>query len=206
MLPKVFDLFTQIDRTLGRAQGGLGIGLALVKSLVQMHGGSVEARSDGPGQGSEFVVRLAVCSPAGTGSLRTDRAALAGRSVLTGRKILVVDDNRDAANSLAMLLRCVGAEVHTAYDGPSALEAVRAYHPPIVFLDIGMPGMDGYAVAAQIRQDPECRQVTVIALTGWGQEDDRRRTKAAGFDYHLVKPPELITVTELLSQLPASDP
>jgi CheY-like chemotaxis protein len=198
MLPQVFDLFTQIDRTLGRGQGGLGIGLALVKSLVELHGGSVEAHSDGPGRGSEFVVRLplpnvAACSPPENDDQELSNVALAGR------RIVVVDDNRDAADSLASLLTFMGARVQTAYDGPSALEAIRIHRPAVVLLDIGMPGMDGYAVAAEVRREPQYQDVKLIAVTGWGQDQDRRRSQEAGFDHHLMKPVEISVVAELLA-------
>jgi CheY-like chemotaxis protein len=200
MLPRVFDMFTQVDRTLGRAQGGLGIGLALVRSLVQMHGGSVEARSDGPGRGSEFTVRLPLARSDVRRASENDGVAKSS-AALAGRRILVVDDNRDAADSLAMLLRFMGAEVLTAYDGPSALEVVRVHRPAVVFLDLGMPGMDGYAVAAQVRREPQYQDVTLIALTGWGQEEDRRRSREAGFDDHLTKPPDIGALEQLLSPL-----
>lgn len=205
MLPRVFDLFTQIDRTLGRAQGGLGIGLALVKSLIEMHGGSVAAHSDGPGRGSEFSVRLPILAkkelPLSDGKPPLELLQRAS----AGQRVLVVDDNRDAANTLAMLLRTLGLETRTAYDGPSALEAVRAYRPSAVFLDIGMPGMDGYAVAAQIRSEPQFQQVLLIALTGWEQEDDKQRSQQAGFDHHLVKPPAAKALQALLATLSEPD-
>jgi len=201
MLPRVFDMFTQIDRTLGRAQGGLGIGLALVRSLVEMHGGRVEARSEGPGRGSEFIVSLPLAGAAARVAWvgKDDAERLAG--ALKGRRILVVDDNRDAADSLAMLLGFLGAEARTAHDGPSALERVRMDRPSIVFLDLGMPGMDGCAVAAQIRREPQFQEVTLIALTGWGQEEDRRRSREAGFDHHITKPLGIAEVEQILSTI-----
>ena len=186
MLPRVFDLFAQVDRTLGRAQGGLGIGLALVKSLVLLHEGKVEARSEGPGRGSEFIVRLPLLAAAPADSPAA--AATPPAAALAGQRILVVDDNRDAADSLAALLELLGAQVRTAYDGPSALEAARLTRPEVVLLDLGMPGMDGYAVAMRLRSEPPSQPLRVIALTGWGQESDQVRTRSAGFDEHLVKP------------------
>lgn len=186
MLPRVFDLFTQVDRSFDRAQGGLGIGLALVKSLVEMHGGSVQARSDGPGKGSEFVIRLPIAASiprVGTSSHAPRRSA-----ALASSRILVVDDNRDAAKSLSILLRLLGADVYVAYNGPDALKELDRHRPNAVLLDIGMPDMDGHEVARQIRLRPEFRDVTLIALTGWGQEEDRRLSKSAGFNFHLVKP------------------
>lgn len=196
MLPRVFELFTQVDRTLGRSQGGLGIGLALVRRLVQLHGGSVIAASDGPGRGSEFTVRLplsTVQAPSNPG-----RHVLADGSALAGTRVLVVDDNRDAADSLATMLGLLGADATTAYDGPSALEAVRAGQPSIVLLDLGMPGMDGYAVAAQLRREPRYRMLKLIALTGWGQQSDMQHTREAGFDEHLVKPVGSTRLIEVL--------
>jgi CheY-like chemotaxis protein len=200
MLPKVFDLFTQVDRTYDRAQGGLGIGLTLVRSLVDLHGGSVEAKSDGPGKGSEFVVRL----PLAVGRLGLpDRGPRAGGpAAVAPRRILVVDDSRDAADSLGLLLKFLGAEVHTAHDGPAALEALETHRPSVVLLDIGLPGMDGFEVARQARQRPEGRDVTLIALTGWGQEEDRRQSREVGIDHHLVKPVDLGALQALLASLP----
>ncbi|MGE3316191.1 MAG: ATP-binding protein, partial [Planctomycetaceae bacterium] len=199
MLPRVFDIFTQIDRALGRSQGGLGIGLALVKNLVQLHDGTVEARSDG--QGSEFTIRLPIPAPNESTRSEVKPHFSLQRQATNGRRILIVDDNRDAADSLAMLLRTIGLQTCTAYDGPSALEAVQTYRPSAVFLDIGMPGMDGYAVAAKIRSDPEYRNITLVALTGWGQEKDKQHAQEAGFDHHLIKPAEASALQSLLSRI-----
>jgi signal transduction histidine kinase len=199
MLPKVFDLFMQVERTYSRAQGGLGIGLTLVRSLVSLHGGSVEARSEGPGRGSELVVRLPLA--AGLAPLQDSRDARP--AAVAPRRILVVDDNRDAADSLGMLLKFLGADVCTANDGPAALEAFRTYRPSVMLLDIGLPEMDGYEVARRTRQQPEGGDVTLIALTGWGQEEDRRRSREAGIDHHLVKPVDLGVLEKLLATLPA---
>jgi PAS domain S-box-containing protein len=196
MLPRVFDLFTQIDHNLGRAMDGVGIGLALVRSLVTLHGGRVEARSDGPGRGAEFIVRLPLIET------HSDNAIKEGSPMSTpsvSRRILVVDDNRDVADSLVMLLECLGAEVRVAYDGPSAVEAVSEFAPEIALVDIGMPGMDGYETARRIRERPQGRELVLIALTGWGQEEDRRRTREVGFDRHLVKPVNDDVLQELLS-------
>ena len=196
MLPRVFDLFMQIDRLTERGQGGLGIGLTLVKSLVELHGGSVVAFSDGKGRGSEFVVRLPlITAPSPDNS---QKAIPRTSPVLTQRRVLVVDDNRDAAESLGMLLDLLGADVHYVFNGPEALKAVATYRPDVVILDIGMPGMDGHEVARRLRQQPEFRNITLIALTGWGQEDDRRRSRDSGFDYHLTKPAELGVLQKLL--------
>jgi signal transduction histidine kinase len=202
MLPRVFELFTQVDRSAGRAQGGLGIGLTLVKNLVEMHGGSVAVQSEGCGKGSEFVVRLPLASDArqvGSAGLPEGRPSAA----LAPRRVLVVDDNRDAAESLGMVLNLLGAEAHVVSSGPEALEALGTYHPAVVLLDIGMPGMDGYEVAKRIRQQPDFRDVTLVALTGWGQEEDRRRSRTAGFDYHLIKPADVSALKTLLGSLEA---
>ncbi len=199
MLPKVFDIFTQVDRGLDRSQGGLGIGLSLVKKLVEMHGGTVEARSEGHGMGSEFVVRLPVAlSLAGRPGvedpgLKTTPAAR--------RRILVVDDNKDSANSLAMLLRIMGNETQTAHDGLETLDVGAAFHPDVILLDIGMPKMDGYQTARRIRQEPWGKNVVLVAQTGWGQEGDIRRSHEAGFDTHMVKPVDPAALEQLLATL-----
>ncbi|WP_439586840.1 PAS domain S-box protein [Hydrogenophaga sp.] len=198
MLPRVFDLFTQADHTYHRAQGGLGIGLTLVRSIVNMHGGSVEARSEGLGHGSEFLVRLPLVMadriPGKTGSQEHAKAQKLHR-------ILVVDDNRDSADSLEMVLQFLGADVQTVYDGQAALEALHNYRPCAMFLDIGMPDMDGYEVARQVRQSPQGQDVTLIALTGWGQKEDLLRSHEAGFDGHLVKPAEVEDLRAVLATL-----
>jgi CheY-like chemotaxis protein len=196
MLSRVFEPFVQIDRRAERAPSGLGIGLALVKNLVEMHGGSVQARSKGPGQGSEFVIRLPLATELNVAHSRRNIIRQSG--VLASRRVLVVDDNRDAAESLAMLLKLLGAEVHVVHNGPDALDVLETYKPAVVLLDIGMPGMDGHEVARRIRRQPEFKNVTLIALTGWGQEEDRLRTKSAGFDYHLIKPADANALQTLL--------
>ncbi len=201
VLPRIFELFGQVDHAATRSQGGLGIGLTLVKNLCEMHNGSVEARSAGLGKGSEFTVRL----PISTGTVQKangTEAGLAARSITpSGHRLLVVDDNKDAAGSLAMLLRLQGHEVRVAYSGVAALEMAGAYSPDVVFLDIGMPGMDGYEVARRMRQHPGLEKVVLAALTGWGQQEDRRRTAEAGFNHHLVKPPEPKMVESVLANL-----
>jgi two-component system CheB/CheR fusion protein len=202
MLPRIFEIFTQVDRAQCRDQGGLGIGLSLVRGLVQMHGGRVEATSAGPGRGSEFTVRLPLAAELLPGSEAAGGLAVRGPSTAAPlRRILVVDDSRDAAESLGTLLQLVGSDVRTAHDGPGALEVLRTYRPGVVLLDISMPGMDGYEVARRIRRQPEFRDVILIALTGWGQEEDRRRARAAGFDHHLVKPVDFDSLQELLASL-----
>jgi signal transduction histidine kinase len=201
MLHRVFDMFAQVDRTLKRSQGGLGIGLTLARTLVEMHGGRVEARSEGPGKGSEFTIRLPLAAEDSKAAEVRTRAGGAQPAGLSQQRVLVVDDNRDAADSLGMLLKFLGADAHVVYDGPSALQALHIYRPAVVFLDIGMPGMDGHEVARHVRQVPEFRGVLLIAMTGWGQEEDRRRSKAAGFDHHLVKPADADALQALLSSL-----
>jgi PAS domain S-box-containing protein len=203
MLSGVFELFRQVERHADRAQGGLGIGLTLVKSLVEMHGGRVEAHSAGVGQGAEFVVRLPLTEAQRAGE--APQTTLGPPVLLTPKRVLVVDDNRDAAESLAMLLRTLGASVRVAYSGAEALQAVETYRPAVVLLDIGMPGMDGYEVARSIREQPDFRDITLIALTGWSQEKDRHRSEKAGFDYHLTKPANVGVLETLLTSVDAHD-
>jgi signal transduction histidine kinase/DNA-binding response OmpR family regulator len=198
MLTRVFDLFTQVDCTLDRSQGGLGIGLTLVKSLVELHGGSVSAISAGPGQGSEFTVRLPVL----TGELQS-RPRTANGEVGPARRILVVDDNMDAAESLALYLQLTGHEVLVTHDGPTALSAVGEFHPEVVLVDIGLPGMDGYEVGRRLRASPGYENVFLVALTGYGREEDRRRSREAGFHHHLVKPVPPADLRGLLATLTA---
>jgi len=199
MLAQVFEMFAQVENPLRRSQDGLGIGLSLVRSLILMHGGSVEARSDGLGLGSEFVVRLPMADRKSAGAADAPSTNGASVEASPGRRILIVDDNRDAANSLALMLRLVGADVQVVYDGHSALEAIRICRPSVIFMDLGMPGMDGCEVARQIRQDPQNAELLLVALTGWGQEEDRRRSQDAGFDHHLVKPVDLSALQTLLA-------
>ena len=200
-LPRVFDMFMQGDATKSRGGGGLGIGLTLARTLAEMHGGTVDARSEGLGKGSEFVVRLPLAANSRR-SLSELPGALAG-GVQGRARVLVVDDSRDGADSLRALLELLGAEVRVAYDGPAALETCHTYQPEVVLLDIGMPGMNGYEVARRIRQRPDFQDVTLIALTGWGQEKDRRNSEAAGFDHHLVKPINIDALQALLTTVHA---
>jgi two-component system CheB/CheR fusion protein len=203
LLGQVFDLFTQGERGLDRSQGGLGLGLTLVRNLVRLHGGTVEAFSDGPGQGSEFRVTLPLApAPEAVASL-LPVTPVQMRAVPTvngsgSRRLLVVDDNRDSAETLADLARIWGFEVDTAYDGLAALERAGEWQPALVFLDIGMPGLNGYEVARQLRQDRRFDATTLVALTGYGQEEDIERSRAAGFDHHLVKPVDLDKLEALL--------
>lgn len=185
VLPRIFDLFTQADRTLDRSLGGLGIGLTVVQRFVQMHGGRVEAHSS-LGQGSEFVVRLPVFGT--TATLPSRPATEAVSPTVLPLRVLVVDDNLDAAQSLTMLLRAAGHDVRTAHDGPTALTTALDFKPQVVLLDIGLPGLDGFEVAKRIRQLPDLRGVVLAAMTGYGQETDLQRSREAGFDHHLVKP------------------
>ena len=201
MLPHVFEMFTQVDGNLGRSQGGLGIGLAIVQRLVQMHGGSVEASSDGPGSGSEFVVRLPV-SLSLVGNKPADEANLVHPAPRL--RILVADDNLDSAESLAMLLTLEGNETRIAHDGLEALDVAAAFRPDVMLLDIGMPKLNGFEVCRRIRQQAWGENIVVIALTGWGQEEDKRRSLAAGVDSHLVKPVDLAALQKLLAGVTAT--
>ena len=200
MIDSVFEIFTQVDRTLDRSQGGLGIGLSLVRRLMSLHGGSVDARSEGVERGSTFTIRLPL-SPGegadGSRALRPEAPPIPTRSL----RILVVDDDVDAADSLAIQLESSGHRTRAAYSGIEALRIAAEFAPGIVFCDIGMPGMDGHEVASALRVNPLAASTILVALTGWGSEEDKRRTRAAGFDFHLVKPVSLRTLAEVLSRL-----
>ncbi len=198
MLSRVFDLFTQVDRSIERSTGGLGIGLTLVHRLVELHGGTVEARSEGPNKGSEFLVRL----PAFVES-NVDVAAYEQRGLqAAGRlRIVVVDDNIDSADTLTEMLVASGHDVNTAYDGTQAISTVASHRPDIVLLDIGLPGMNGYDVARKIRANDRQRHVVLVAVTGWGQDEDRRRSQEAGFDHHLVKPVDPASLDRIFASL-----
>ena len=203
LLPQVFDLFMQADHAASRSQGGLGLGLTLVKNIVEMHGGTVEAHSAGLGQGSEFVVCLPLLAARRTGRDSGKVPEQPRELPASGHRVLVVDDNRDAANTLAVLLRLQGHEVRVAHDGVSALEAASELRPTVALLDLGMPGMDGYEVARRIRQTAGLQKTVLAALTGWGQREDRRRTAQSGFDHHLVKPVDSQVLQNLLASLAA---
>lgn len=198
MITRVFDMFAQVNRSLERSQGGLGIGLALVKRLVAMHGGEVWASSPGPGQGSTFTIRLPLLAEA---DARVAQPAAAAPAPGRDLRILVVDDNRDAAQALALLLSLAGHEVHVEHGGEAALAAAAALRPQAVFCDLGMPGMGGLELAAHLRQDARFAGTLLVALTGWGSEEDRKRSLAAGFDEHLTKPASADAVTALLARL-----
>jgi PAS domain S-box-containing protein len=195
MLPRVFDLFSQASRSSDRSEGGLGIGLTLVQRLVGMHGGTVEARSAGPRHGSEFVVRLPLLR---SGAPATPPPGGAAPGPGRPRRILVVDDSRDTADTLARLLRQLGHEVGVAYEGPSACQAAVTLTPDVALLDLGLPGMDGYEVARRLRSEPSLDGVCLVALTGYGSESDRRKSEAAGFDAHLIKPVEFDALRRVL--------
>jgi signal transduction histidine kinase/ActR/RegA family two-component response regulator len=199
-LPKLFEMFMQAAPGSSRSRSGLGIGLTLVKNLVELHGGAIAAHSDGLGKGSEFMIRM----PHTEGPAEAPSAPAAPKAKSSRRRILVVDDNVDAAQSLAMLLRLRGHDVQTAFGGSEALEAVKHDEPELVFLDIGMPVMDGYEVARQLRGQFGS-EVTIIALTGWGTEQDRQRSRQAGFDRHLTKPVDLAALEEVLTTVAASE-
>jgi PAS domain S-box-containing protein len=206
MLARVFDLFTQIDHSLDRSQGGLGLGLTLVRSLVEMHGGSVRAASEGLGKGSEFTVTLPLWKPGLTSGDDGPAPAFSpARPVIEGarrafrpRKVLVVDDNFPSAKSLEMLLAIEGHEVQVVHDGPSALQAASLHRHEVVLMDIGLPGMDGYEVARRLRQDPELKDLMLVAITGYAEDEACRRSHAAGFDHHMVKPVDPDAILSLL--------
>jgi signal transduction histidine kinase/CheY-like chemotaxis protein len=200
-LPHIFEMFSQVNPALHRTQGGLGIGLSLVRRMVELHGGTVEAHSGGLGMGSKFVVRLqatdrlADVTQPPTAPSRSSR----GRPVY---RILVVEDNRDAADSMAMILEMMGHEVQSAYDGVAGIELAATFRPNLVFLDIGLPGLNGYEVARRIREEPWGKDLVLIALSGWGQEEDKRRSRDAGCDHHLTKPLDTNALEKLMSGLP----
>jgi CheY-like chemotaxis protein len=198
MLPRVFDMFLQADRPSGRARSGLGIGLSLVKRIVELHHGTVTAHSAGLGQGSEFVVRIPLMDSV---QLASGQGNVATGAATARRKILVVDDNQDAAESLAALLEISGHDTRLAHDGAGAVKEAERFLPDVVFLDIGMPMLDGHETAKLIRQQPWGQRMVLVALTGWGQSEDRRRSKDAGFNHHLVKPADPAVVEKLLLAL-----
>jgi signal transduction histidine kinase/ActR/RegA family two-component response regulator len=202
LLPHVFDIFSQAKPASGRAQGGLGIGLSLVKGLVELHGGVVDAHSEGPGEGSTFRVRLPIAD--GVTDRETSKVSDGATAVPRGsRRVLVVDDHRDSADSLAMLLKAMGHEVDRAYDGEQGIELASKVLPELILLDIGMPRMDGFETCRRIKAEAWGEHTVVVALTGWGQDEDRRKSRAAGFDHHLVKPVEIGDLVALMSTLDA---
>ena len=197
-LPRIFEMFVQIDTSLERSVSGLGIGLTLVKSLAEMHDGTVEACSAGVGQGSEFVVRLPIAveppEPPPAPIVIEPTTAIP-------RRILVVDDNQDSATSLAELLELTGHKTHTAHDGLEAIEAAKSFRPDVVLLDIGLPKLNGYDACRKIREQPWGKGMVLIALTGWGQDEDKQKSSQAGFDAHMVKPVDHVVLAKLLAEL-----
>ncbi|MDR3401293.1 MAG: ATP-binding protein [Chthoniobacter sp.] len=196
-VPRMFELFAQGERSAARSEGGLGIGLTVVRALCEMHGGSVDAFSAGPDTGTTFTVRLPA-APDALGPSATQPAAVEiGEGA--GRRLLIVDDNRDTATGLGRLLSRRGYEVHLAHHGPAALEVAQRLAPAIILLDIGLPGMDGYEVARRLRSDPSGARTLIVAISGYGQEEDRARARAAGFDHHLVKPVDFQELRDILT-------
>ncbi len=202
MIDKVFEMFTQLDRSLETSQAGLGIGLSIVQRLVEMHGGTVEARSAGLGTGSEFIVKLPVAVVQAEDFKRINTSAPVGN--VNSRRILIADDNEDAADSLAMMLSMMGNETRTAPDGLAALQIGATFAPEIVLLDIGMPKLNGYDAARRIRGEPWGARLVLVALTGRSQDEDRRLSHEAGFDFHLVKPVEPAALEKLLAIVPSA--
>ncbi len=194
----VFTMFSQTTSALERSQGGLGIGLSLVKGLVELHGGEVEARSDGAGKGSEFIVRLPLVTGQREPAMKDDADSCPQKSAL---RILIADDNEDGAKTLSAMLNILGNETWIASDGEAAITAANELCPDIILLDIGLPRLNGYQVCRNIRQEPWGKQIAIVAHTGWGQEEDRQKTLDAGFDYHLVKPANMAKLTQLLNEL-----
>jgi CheY-like chemotaxis protein len=197
---ELFKMFGQIDTSLERSRGGLGIGLTLVKTLVEMHGGRVEVHSDGPGRGTEFTIRLPTIHAPHAPPPPASRPGVAA-----GRRVLIVDDSEDGAESLAMLLEFGGHEPHKAHDGVAALEAAERLRPDAVLLDIGLPGLNGYEVCRRIRQTAWGKRITLVALTGWGSDEDRDRSRDAGFDAHMVKPVDFDALLALLASVAPVD-
>jgi CheY-like chemotaxis protein len=193
-LPMVFDMFVQADAPVERVASGLGIGFTLVKSLVELHGGTVEALSEGPGRGSEFVVRL----PRSDTKARPDAPVQGSTPPVAPRRVLIVDDNEDGATTLALLLESAGHRTFTAHDGHAALDLLDRHRPEIVLLDIGLPLVNGYEVCRQIRSRSWAKTVTLVAVTGWGQDGDRQKSREAGFDHHLLKPLEFAELQRLI--------
>jgi two-component system CheB/CheR fusion protein len=200
VLSHVFEVFVQGAPPIDRPQGGLGLGLALVRRLVELHGGTVEALSEGPGRGSEFVVRIPVADAAAPKSASADAAATGMLRSARGRRILIVEDNADARETLCLLLEGDGHEVRAVGDGARGLAEARAFVPEIALLDLGLPGLDGYSVAKELRSLEQCSGMLLVAISGYGQPQDRAKSKAAGFDEHLVKPVDPQRLREFLGQ------
>jgi len=205
-LPHVFEMFSRVESRLTRSRGGLGVGLGLVQRLIEMHGGTVAAHSAGPGHGSSFVVTLPLTIAATPSSEPAATPGDGAAQANGGRRVLVVDDNEDAAVSLAALLRLSGHEARTVHDPFETLAVAEAERPEIILLDIGMPGLDGYQLARRIRSEPWGRETVLVAVTGWGREEDRQRSRDEGFDRHLVKPVDANVLAGLLASLPPHRP
>jgi len=199
MLSDIFGMFTQVENSLDRSQGGLGVGLSLSRRLVELHGGSVSAQSEGLGAGSEFIVKLPLTTSS-TSPAKSMEDATPAIPIERPLRVLVVDDNKDSAVSLGLLLEGAGHDVQVAFDGPSAIAVVDRFKPAVIFLDIGMPEMNGIEVARRLRQNNVCHDSLFVALTGWGQDDDRRRTAQAGFDFHCVKPLDLDELSKVIER------
>jgi len=200
MLSKIFEMFAQVDQTLEKSQSGLGIGLTLARRLIEMHGGKIEAHSDGPGQGSEFIVYLAAALsvvPQNPRTINENDAAYAPNQC----RILIADDNEDSVMSMALLLASMGNEVRTVNDGLEAVHVAAEFEPDVIILDIGMPKLNGYEACRRVREQPFGERIVMIALSGWGQDEDKRRSQDAGFNYHFVKPVDPSKLESLLSQL-----
>jgi CheY-like chemotaxis protein len=197
-LPRIFEMFSQVGRSLERSQGGLGIGLTLVKRLVELCGGRIEAKSEGLNKGSQFIVRLPVVVEASVPQVASEGKEEG--DVKTSLRILIVDDNRDSADSLAMMLKMTGNDTRRVYDGEAAVAAAGEFRPDVILLDIGLPKLNGYEACRRIRQQSS-KELVIIALTGWGQDEDRQRTHEAGFDYHMVKPVDPATLMKMLAEL-----
>jgi PAS domain S-box-containing protein len=204
MIPRIFEMFTQLDQSLERAEGGLGIGLAVAKQLVELHGGSIEASSRGSSLGSEFVVRLPMLLDRPEREPAHEQIAVSASPL--PHRILVADDNRDSAQSLALLLKLAGNDTHAAFDGLQAVEAAQWFRPHVILLDVGMPRLNGYDAARHIREQPWGKEVLLVALTGWGQDQDRRKSEEAGFDHHLVKPVDYEALNQILASLRPTGP
>jgi CheY-like chemotaxis protein len=199
-LPRLFEMFFQVDGSLGRARGGLGIGLSLVRRLVELHGGTVKAYRAGRGKGSEFTVRLPILTEEPKAQSAHGSAGVTVAKAETARRILVVDDAPDSADALARVLQLCGNDVQTAYDGVAAVEAAERWRPDVVLFDLGMPKLNRFDACRRIREHAWGKSMVLVALTGWGQDEDKRRTKEAGFDGHLVKPVDPDVLTKLLAE------
>jgi CheY-like chemotaxis protein len=202
-LAQVFEMFAQVEGNPERSKAGLGVGLTLARRLVEMQGGKIEVHSPGPGRGSEFIVRMPALTEPLAEPGRRPVEDLSTQAAHVSRRVLIVDDNEDSAKSLALMLRIDGHEVRVAHSGLTGMEEARAFRPEFMLLDINLPGMNGFEVARRLRLDPDLRGMTIAAMTGYGQKEDRRRTQEAGFDHHLVKPVNPDMIYELMLSLPA---